>query len=226
MRPQYTPLLKPITFVKNISVAMVVAASTMVGAWTSSGLLREASVSVRPTTTTTTTTAWWKLKLLLTKAAARAASSPSPIPVSVSVSVSISTSRTVAPLSLAVFFGIVAREIYMDMLDVEHDSRTGIKTIPIVYGEKFAGKVALCASGLLGVIVASVVGGKFMRGGGGLGVWGLGRGLLGLAGVTRMMYNSVGVYRNAEKRENAKMEIEDAIEETKLTMFLMLMGFV
>ena len=41
-----------------------------------------------------------------------------------------------------------------------------------------------------------------------------------------MMYNSVGVYRNAEKRENAKMEIEDAIEETKLTMFLMLMGFV
>lgn len=42
-----------------------------------------------------------------------------------------------------IFFGILGREITMDINDVEDDRRTGVLTVPVVHGRRFASVVSL-----------------------------------------------------------------------------------
>lgn len=59
-----------------------------------------------------------------------------------------------SPLSylvMALFAGIMSREILMDITDCEGDARAGIQTVPVKYGKEMASKVAMAWSILAAV---------------------------------------------------------------------------
>jgi hypothetical protein len=59
-----------------------------------------------------------------------------------------------SPLSylvMALFAGIMSREILMDITDCEGDARAGIQTVPVRYGKEMASKVAMAWSILAAV---------------------------------------------------------------------------
>ena len=63
------------------------------------------------------------------------------------------------PLIGAIFFGVLHREVLMDMQDVEGDRAANVKTIPVVYGARFACSVAL---GMVTLMLGTSIG-EFVR---------------------------------------------------------------
>lgn len=56
---------------------------------------------------------------------------------------------SVLRMSAVVFFGIMGREVWMDVLDEEGDRREHIRTVPVVFGKRFASKVVLAFTMLM-----------------------------------------------------------------------------
>jgi 4-hydroxybenzoate polyprenyltransferase len=53
------------------------------------------------------------------------------------------------------FFGILGREITMDINDVQDDMDHGVRTVPVVYGRKFASTIGLtCSLGVVGLALS------------------------------------------------------------------------
>ena len=101
----YTIYLKPMTWIKNLVCALIIGATPLVSAWTTSELLgfRVFHPSL------------WRL---------------------------------VGGFIL----GIAGREVMMDCDDIDDDRRSGVRTIPVVYGKRFATRVALIATASSGFL--------------------------------------------------------------------------
>jgi 4-hydroxybenzoate polyprenyltransferase len=56
-------------------------------------------------------------------------------------------------LVATLFFGVSGREIMMDILDTNDDKLSGVRTIPVKYGRKFASTVAMVCYMLSGIWV-------------------------------------------------------------------------
>lgn len=57
------------------------------------------------------------------------------------------------------FTGILGREITMDIIDLKDDSLHGVRTVPVVYGTKFASAVGLvCSAGVAALAIAGPLG--------------------------------------------------------------------
>lgn len=57
---------------------------------------------------------------------------------------------------LALFAGIMSREIIMDICDYEGDKAGNIRTIPVKYGKRFASRLSLFFASTLGILCAGV----------------------------------------------------------------------
>jgi 4-hydroxybenzoate polyprenyltransferase len=53
---------------------------------------------------------------------------------------------TLLRLFAVVFIGIVGREMTMDINDIEDDEKHGVRTVPVVYGRRFASTIAVLCS--------------------------------------------------------------------------------
>jgi 4-hydroxybenzoate polyprenyltransferase len=53
------------------------------------------------------------------------------------------------------FVGILGREITMDINDTRDDSLHGVRTVPVVYGQRFASTIAMaCSLGVVGLVMS------------------------------------------------------------------------
>jgi len=76
-------------------------------------------------------------------------------------------------LVVALFAGIMSREILMDITDCEGDAQAGIETVPVRYGKSVASRVALgcslvsamsaCGASLIPWVTTFAVGGEYLR---------------------------------------------------------------
>jgi len=180
----YTKYLKPVTWMKNVSVASVCAFAPAVGGICACGGLG---------------------------------------------SLFTSSGGHCLGLSAALFFGIMHREILMDVVDVKADKVSGIITIPVKYGAHFASKVAVLLACAMGGVCLSM----------GRQPWGR---WVGLLGASRMTFNAWAVTKVAKKTVhqgslgsdmNGGIESGDlsrkcsvAIEESKLTFPAVLFSFL
>lgn len=59
-------------------------------------------------------------------------------------------------LVLTLFAGFMSREILMDVCDYDGDMETGIRTVPVKYGKRFATRVSLTFAAILAVLATGV----------------------------------------------------------------------
>jgi 4-hydroxybenzoate polyprenyltransferase len=109
----YTVHLKPITWIKNISCAALVALGPIASGCAAWHVLRSNSVIGSGSAVLS----WFCIL-------------QSPL----------------SFLVLSLFFGIMGREVLMDIIDYGGDARAGIETIPVRYGKRIAANVALVCS--------------------------------------------------------------------------------
>lgn len=131
----YTVHLKPKTWIKNASCAALVSMSPVtsgLAAW--HVLCHGKVVGTIPATTATASTA------AISASATVVANTIPPV-------ISIMKSPLLF-LVVALFAGIMSREILMDITDCEGDARAGITTVPVKYGRKFASTVAFAWAGM------------------------------------------------------------------------------
>ncbi|GMH99099.1 hypothetical protein TrST_g8337 [Triparma strigata] len=155
----YTNQIKPFTFWKNVSCAVVIACTPLVG-----------GVAVM------------NGNALTAKAARK-------------------LYFELLPLVSSVFFGILSREILMDIMDKDGDETASVMTIPVVYGAKFAAAVSTVFSGCMAGIVFRQcwLGYKVA---GVMSAWKAGIGVFG-AGV--MFLRAFGVFMKAKKTEDERL---------------------
>lgn len=116
------------------------------------------------------------------------------------------------------FVGILGREITMDINDVQDDSHHGVRTVPVVYGTKFASAMALtCSVGVAGLALV-----------GPLGNWLAGdvsmrRILLAVLGGALQFRRGWQVFRTEGRDPDL---VQKAVEEGLLTVVLLLASFV
>ena len=56
------------------------------------------------------------------------------------------------------FVGILGREMTMDINDVQDDMKHGVRTVPVVYGRKFASTIGLiCSLGVAGLALSGPI---------------------------------------------------------------------
>mmetsp|Transcript_10267 Transcript_10267/g.21499 ORF Transcript_10267/g.21499 Transcript_10267/m.21499 type:complete len:541 (-) Transcript_10267:123-1745(-) len=131
----YTVHLKPKTWIKNASCAALVSMSPVTSGLAAWHVLCNGQVAgIIPATAATASTA-----AISASATAVATTIPS------------LTSIMKSPLLflvVALFAGIMSREILMDITDCEGDARAGITTVPVKYGREFASKVAFAWAGI------------------------------------------------------------------------------
>ena len=96
-----------------------------------------------------------------------------------SAALALSTYGSLFPMAGAVFFGIMHREILMDVLDVSGDSAARVKTIPVVYGVKRAAVVAFSFAATMSCIVWTSCWRRWKSGG--ASTWKAGAGVMGAA---------------------------------------------
>mmetsp|Transcript_23945 Transcript_23945/g.22979 ORF Transcript_23945/g.22979 Transcript_23945/m.22979 type:complete len:134 (-) Transcript_23945:109-510(-) len=61
---------------------------------------------------------------------------------------------SVGRLVIALFFGFIGREIWMDIRDADSDAQSGIITVPVKYGKRMASRTA--AVSMIGMSVSSL----------------------------------------------------------------------
>lgn len=122
------------------------------------------------------------------------------------------------------FVGILGREMTMDINDVQDDSNHGVRTVPVVYGRKFASTVALACS--MGVTALALLGPLEQSLGGKLSSWRsplVRRWLLAILGGTAQLRRGWQVFQS----EGQDPEIVSrAVEEGLLTVVVLLASFV
>lgn len=116
------------------------------------------------------------------------------------------------------FVGILGREVTMDISDVQDDCHYGVRTVPVVYGCKFASTVGLvCAVGvsglaMVGPLMQSTAGNVCTR-----------RLLLAGVGATAQLRRAWQVFRSEGQDKDI---LGKAISEGLLTVVLLLASFV
>ncbi|GMH63054.1 hypothetical protein TL16_g03617 [Triparma laevis f. inornata] len=163
----YTNQIKPFTFWKNISCAIVIACTPLIG-----------GIAVLNGGAHFSNKACFKLYIEL------------------------------LPQVMSVFFGIMSREILMDIMDEEGDASAGVKTIPVVYGKKFAGAVSTVFSGVMASIVFRQCWVRF-RVNKIMSAWKAG---IGIFGASVMFLRAFGVFLKAKKMEERLPELPSLFE--------------
>lgn len=143
-----------------------------------------------------------------------------------------------SPLSflvVALFAGIMSREILMDITDFEGDAQAGIETIPVRYGKSVAARVAL---GCSCVSAVSACGSSIMRiveGGASLRYlitippqsfltdFKCQSMLLAVAGSGSLLWRTINVWKTKGKDDNL---CEKAIRESLISVLLVLASFL
>lgn len=116
------------------------------------------------------------------------------------------------------FVGILGREVTMDISDVQDDSHHGVRTVPVVYGCKFASTIGLvCALGVSGLALV----GPFMEAA--AGNLCLRRLLLATAGATAQLRRAWQVFQSEGQDKDL---IGKAVNEGLITVVLILASFV
>lgn len=116
------------------------------------------------------------------------------------------------------FVGILGREITMDINDVHDDSHHGVRTVPVVYGRKFAAAIGLaCAVGvaglaLVGPLTQSLSGDFRLR-----------RWILAIVGGTAQLRRGWQVFQS--EGQDADL-VKKTVEEGLVTVILLLASFV
>ena len=126
----YTEHLKPKTWIKTVTCALLIALSPMTSGAAALALQYQAQVQAQQQ----------RLDAV--------ASLSTTIVSSSSTSSLISLSR----LGMMLFFGFVGREILMDINDVVDDRLHRIKTVPVRYGRDVASRIALLSTVLMGIV--------------------------------------------------------------------------
>jgi len=121
---------------------------------------------------------------------------------------------SLTPLVSAIFFGILHREILMDIQDVPGDRAANIRTIPVVYGATKAASVALGSVTLMsGVVVRECL--RAMKAGL---CWKCYlRPSLGLIGVSVIFYRCLSVLRATTDSKTSQGENLPSIYSWELT---------
>jgi 4-hydroxybenzoate polyprenyltransferase len=118
----YTSYLKPITWIKNIVCALLIALSPLTSGAATLHLLQEPSWMLH-------TWSGWVREVQLLAPSLR--------------------------LTAVLFTGVLGREILMDCNDVDRDRHADIRTVPVVFGRRFAAKVALACSMVMTALAVS-----------------------------------------------------------------------
>jgi len=126
-----------------------------------------------------------------------------------------------ARLVAVLFFGFVGREMIMDMHDVSEDASNLILTVPVRYGTKFASRVALGCTGIMGVLAVMGHVNTITRNI--VGIQPTVSLMFALAGSVRMVRRAFQVYQTNGANEHVNVV---AVEEGKNTMLLLLASFV
>jgi 4-hydroxybenzoate polyprenyltransferase len=117
------------------------------------------------------------------------------------------------------FVGILGREVTMDITDVQDDSHHGVRTVPVVYGSKFASTVGLaCALGVSGLALVGPLLQSTTTGN-----WCLRRLLLASVGATAQLRRAWQVFRSEGQDRDL---LDKAVNEGLLTVVLLLASFV
>lgn len=166
----YTKYLKPVTWIKNASVAFICALAPAVGGISACGSLQAALFS---------------------------------------------PGSRCGGLTLAMFCGIMHREILMDVVDAPADAASGVVTAPVKHGAAFASMAAVLLSGAMTAVCVSM----------GRRPWGR---WVGLAGGLRMTANAWRAMQATKetKKPGLTRNFDFAIEESKLTFPLVLASFL
>jgi 4-hydroxybenzoate polyprenyltransferase len=117
----YTQSLKPVTWVKNVVCASLIALSPLTSGMAALTVIQQGTLQHQSlwTAATAAATATATTGMLLPR---------------------------LWRLTATLFFGILGREIMMDCNDVENDGRANVLTVPVVHGRRFASQVALAAT--------------------------------------------------------------------------------
>lgn len=164
----YTQHLKPITWLKNVTCAVIMAMApfTSFSAATSGQLWQNTEV--------------WRLTTML-------------------------------------FCGFVGREMLMDIVDVEEDSLSQVRTVPVKYGTRFASRVALTFTLVMTLLAGFGSNWKSRA----LGLAGGGIQTLRMAQITMFQHGY-----NENQEQNTTDLMKQAIEEGKITLLLLLASFL
>jgi 4-hydroxybenzoate polyprenyltransferase len=129
----------------------------------------------------------------------------------------VSLLRVVAIL----FIGILGREITMDINDSSDDGLHGVRTVPVVYGTKFASTIGLvCSAAVAGLSVAGPLG-EFLTG-----TWNravLRRSVLAVVGGLVQLRNGWNVFQTEGQDSEV---VNKAVTEGLFTVVLLLASFV
>jgi 4-hydroxybenzoate polyprenyltransferase len=123
------------------------------------------------------------------------------------------------------FIGILGREMTMDINDAEDDSNHGVRTVPVVYGRKFASTAALvCSMGvtglaILGPLLQSLAGDVMISWRSPLAR----RWLLAILGGTAQVRRGWQVFKSEGQDPET---VKTAVEEGLLTVVVLLASFV
>lgn len=120
-----------------------------------------------------------------------------------------------------IFFGIMGREIWMDVLDEEGDRTVSIRTVPVVYGKRAACRIVLGLSLCMTLLSVSGPLLELWLSGGTATIWRrLGLSLIGSGMVVRRAIEIV-----AKDGMNLNL-VKQAIEEDKLALVFLMGSFV
>ena len=135
--------------------------------------------------------------------------------------------KGLGPLFCSLFFGFMGREIIMDITDYEADKSAGINTVPVVNGKRMASKVVMLqwlASGMFISISPIMEIYSKLKCVGSFPTFHLIRKLsLALTGSAWIITRGIQIFL---KEGNDNKLLERAIEETKLSMLLLLASCV
>jgi len=119
------------------------------------------------------------------------------------------------------FVGILGREMTMDINDVQDDMKHGVRTVPVVYGRKFASTIGLiCSLGVAGLALSGPIV-ELVGGSTGKGV--LRRLILASFGSLAQIGRASQVFRT-EGQDSAI--VSRAVDEGLLSVVLLLASFV
>lgn len=119
------------------------------------------------------------------------------------------------------FLGILGREVTMDINDAQDDSMHGVRTVPVVYGTKFAAAIGLVCSTLVALMALVGPLGDSVSG-----VWrhgSLRRGILATVGGVAQLRRGWQVFQTEGKDADV---VNTAVNEGLLTVVLLLASFV
>jgi 4-hydroxybenzoate polyprenyltransferase len=112
----YTQSLKPVTWVKNVVCASLIALSPLTSGMAALTVMQQhANQQAVVGGDANTMLAWTATGMILPR---------------------------LWRLTATLFFGILGREIMMDCNDVENDGRANVRTVPVVHGRRFASAIA------------------------------------------------------------------------------------